>query len=52
MELRSRGSGLTIVEKIKAYKKNATKKTRGSFLSSQHQEHLSRIQWEKEEYQH
>ena len=38
------------VVKIKAYKKNATKKPWGIFLSSQHQEHLSRIQWQKEEY--
>ena len=52
MELRSRGSGLTIVVKIKAYKKNAIKKIWGLFLSSQHQEHLSRIQWQKEEHQH
>ena len=52
MELRSRGSGLTIVDKVKAYKKIATKKTWGLFLISQHQEHLSRIQWQNEEYQH
>ena len=35
----------------KIYKKNATSKTWGLFLSSQHQELLSRIQWQKEEYQ-
>ena len=45
MELRSRGSGLTTVVKIEAYKKNVTKKIWGLSWSSQHQEHLSRIQW-------
>ena len=44
IELRSRGSGLTIVVKIKAYKKNVTKKIWGLSLNSQHPEHLSRIQ--------
>ena len=51
IKLRSRGSGLTTVVKTKAYKENVTKKIWESFLSSQHQEHLSRIQWQKEEYQ-
>ena len=51
MELRSIGSGLTTVVKIRAYKKNATKKIWELFLSSQPQEHLSTIQWQKEEYQ-
>ena len=45
IELGSRGSDLTTVVKIKAYKKNVTKKILGLSLSSQHQEHLSRIQW-------
>ena len=45
LELGSRGSDLTTVVKIKAYKKNVTKKIWGLSLSSQHQEHLSRIQW-------
>ena len=44
IKLRSRGSGLTTVVKTKAYKKNVTKKIWKSSLSSQHQEHLSRIQ--------
>ena len=44
-------TGLTTVVKIKAYKKNVTKKIWGLSLNSQHQEHLSRIQYQKEEYQ-
>ena len=51
-KLRLRGAGLTTVVKTKAYKKNVTKKIWELSLSSQHQEHLSRIQWQKEEYQH
>ena len=43
LELRSRGSGLTIVVQIKAYKK-CDKENLGLSLNSQHQEHLSRIQ--------
>ena len=36
----------------RSLQKNAAKKTWGLSLSSQHQKHLSRIQWQKEEYQH
>ena len=38
--------------KTKAYKRNVTKKIWELSLSSQHQEHISRFQWQKEEYQH
>ena len=51
IRLRSRGSGLTTVVRTEAYKKNVTKLIWELSLSSQHQEHLSRIQWQKEEYQ-
>ena len=36
--------------RTEAYKKNVTKLIWELFLSSQHQEHLNRIQWQKEEY--
>ena len=49
--LRSKGSGLTTVVRIEAYKKNVTKLIWELSLSSQHQELPSRIQWQKEEYQ-
>ena len=52
IKLISRGSGLTTVVKTKAYKRNVTKKIWELSLSSQCQEHFSRIQWQKEEYQH
>ena len=51
IRLRSRGSGLTTVVRTEAYKKNVTRLIWELSLSSQHQEHLSRIQWQKEEYQ-
>ena len=43
---------LTTVVRRKAYKKNVTKQIWELSLSSLHQEHLNRIQWQKEEYQH
>ena len=51
IQLRSRGSGLTTVVKTEAYKKNVTNKIWEISLRSQHQEHSSIIQWQKEEYQ-
>ena len=48
---RSRGSGLTTVERTGACKKNVIKLIWDLFLSLQHQEHLNRSQWQKEEYQ-
>ena len=39
-----KGSGLITVEKIKACKRNVTSKTLELFLSSQHLEHLNKIQ--------
>ena len=50
-QMRSKGSGLTTVVRTEAYKKNVTKHIWELSLNSQLHEHLSGIQWQKEEYQ-